>query len=303
MSELNFISPPLEHISGIPVYSHRDSYVRNYERISRDHLSALGNNRGSPFMVQSQIDESEAELKALIRRQLTPGAMILDAGIGLGGLVAGLRDYNCYGVDISIPYLEVASRQCSGVVMAKLEELPYADSTFDAVLACDVLEHVFRLDLAVEQLLRVLKPSGVLIVRVPNEESLAMYLSDSHPYDHSHVRSFSLASLRLYFEQCFGLCYVDHSFIGYLFNSSDQLLYPSPMALSGSIAVFDQLLSTRLPRKAKKILRSLRLNHSLSLEQQADALILIRDSYPDVFCRLAPELLRPVEVVAAFRKP
>ena len=54
--------------------------------------------------------------------------------------------------------------------------MPYEDGFFDAIVACDVLEHVIDLNECCRQILRVLKPGGVLIVRVPFKEDLSPYL-------------------------------------------------------------------------------------------------------------------------------
>ena len=45
--------------------------------------------------------------------------------------------------------------------------LPFADGSFDKVIASEVLEHVVDDDAAFAELLRVLKPGGVLAVTVP----------------------------------------------------------------------------------------------------------------------------------------
>lgn len=48
--------------------------------------------------------------------------------------------------------------------------LPYADNTFDAVIASEILEHVDDDVRALREILRVLKPGGVVAITVPNAD-------------------------------------------------------------------------------------------------------------------------------------
>ena len=47
--------------------------------------------------------------------------------------------------------------------------MPFNDSTFDIVLCNHVLEHIKKHPQALSEILRVLKPGGLLLVGVPNE--------------------------------------------------------------------------------------------------------------------------------------
>jgi len=90
------------------------------------------------------------------------------------------------------------------VCLAKVEELPYKDNYFDMIVCTSVLEHVFNEYLAVENMLRVLRKGGILILRVPLNENLESYFDDAFPYEYEHVRSYSLFSLKGLFEKIFG---------------------------------------------------------------------------------------------------
>ena len=45
--------------------------------------------------------------------------------------------------------------------------MPYADQTFDCVIASEILEHIAQDDVAIAELIRVLKVGGALAVSVP----------------------------------------------------------------------------------------------------------------------------------------
>jgi SAM-dependent methyltransferase len=59
-----------------------------------------------------------------------------------------------------------------GVRCENLEALTFADESFDIFVTQDVLEHVFRPDLAVAEVHRVLKPGGIHIFTAPKHRGL-----------------------------------------------------------------------------------------------------------------------------------
>lgn len=95
---------------------------------------------------------------------------ILDAGCGTGNNLLHLgRRGTAVGVDLS----EEALRFCRGrgvrAVGGSLLRLPFRDEAFDCVTSFDVLYHRWITDdrAAVAELARVLRPAGLLLVRVP----------------------------------------------------------------------------------------------------------------------------------------
>ena len=102
--------------------------------------------------------------------------------------------------------------------MSLIEDMPYAEGFFDVVVCTDVLEHVIDLNLAFDKILRVLKPGGILIVRVPYREELSGYLAPEYPYELVHLRSFDEHSFRLFVERIFNRQLVEYSFAGYLYG-------------------------------------------------------------------------------------
>jgi SAM-dependent methyltransferase len=53
-----------------------------------------------------------------------------------------------------------------------LEKLTFPDDTFDVLITQDVLEHVFRPDLAVREISRVLKPGGIHLFTAPKHKDI-----------------------------------------------------------------------------------------------------------------------------------
>jgi 2-polyprenyl-6-hydroxyphenyl methylase/3-demethylubiquinone-9 3-methyltransferase len=108
------------------------------------------------------------------------GKRVLDAGCG-GGLVArelAAAGAEVVGVDRSLGSLGVARRAAGphfGAAQGRLERLPFAAGSFDAVVAADVLEHLPDLPAAVAELSRVLAPGGSLVFDTVNRTSWSWF--------------------------------------------------------------------------------------------------------------------------------
>ncbi len=102
-------------------------------------------------------------------------ASVLDCGIGSGALAIALGSIlpespNFYGIDLSAEMLaraDVEMRQ-AGLIpelrQADVLSIPYADESFDFVMAAHVLEHLPEPQHALREMVRVLKPGGMLFV-------------------------------------------------------------------------------------------------------------------------------------------
>jgi 23S rRNA (guanine745-N1)-methyltransferase len=98
-------------------------------------------------------------------------AAVLDVGCGEGfflGSLAGEREMEAHGVDLSVPAIDLAARRWPDVswwVVNADRALPFADGSFD--LALSIAGRRPAAELA-----RVLKPAGRLLVAVPAEDDL-----------------------------------------------------------------------------------------------------------------------------------
>lgn len=98
---------------------------------------------------------------------------VLDAGCGTGGLLARLRaerpDLQLVGVEWS-PQACARAVAKSGfpVVRGSINQTPFADGSFDAAIAADLLCHrAVDPQRALAELRRILRPGGHLIVNMP----------------------------------------------------------------------------------------------------------------------------------------
>ena len=114
----------------------------------------------------------------LVRRELALGlagdnpGRVLEAGCG-PGVVSPLlaeRGIDTHGMDLSAGQLRTAAARDPHTlhVQGDLMRLPYRTGTFDTVILIGVLEYVEQPESVMQEIARVLAPSGRLIVSVPN---------------------------------------------------------------------------------------------------------------------------------------
>jgi SAM-dependent methyltransferase len=89
---------------------------------------------------------------------------LLDIGTGDGQLarMAAHTGIETIGIDPTHNQVVVANQRGGGPSFARAEAatLPFADDSFDGVLACLVFEHISAVDQAIAEVARVLKPGG-----------------------------------------------------------------------------------------------------------------------------------------------
>lgn len=108
---------------------------------------------------------------------------ILDAGCGTGLLAKKLEKFGYVeGIDIALEAVELSKKRGIKAKIGSVNKLPFKDNNFDVVISMDVLYHNEVNDLAaLEEFQRVLKPGGILILRVP-AISWLFSLHDKHVY-------------------------------------------------------------------------------------------------------------------------
>jgi SAM-dependent methyltransferase len=102
--------------------------------------------------------------------QASPRPRLLDAGCGTGRNLELLEDHgSAVGIDLSEDALRFCRTRAVRVARAQLLRLPFADQSFECVTSFDVIYHRWVQDdrQAVAEMARVLRPGGVLFVRVP----------------------------------------------------------------------------------------------------------------------------------------
>ena len=107
--------------------------------------------------------EYEEQILPLAARELQGAQRVLDVGCGDGQVsrLAAKLGAQVVGIDPTWNCVSVANERGGGVfARAGAAQLPFADATFDAVVACLVFEHIRDVDSAIAEVARVLQPGG-----------------------------------------------------------------------------------------------------------------------------------------------
>jgi 2-polyprenyl-3-methyl-5-hydroxy-6-metoxy-1,4-benzoquinol methylase len=133
---------------------------------------------------------------------------LLDAGCGDGTVAAALLPLPGVEQVVGIDLAEAAVRTARQRVPAaqfevmSLDELRFADASFDAVLAIEVVEHILDVEQAFRELSRVIKPGGHLVITTTDfnwlkQVLVAAFFFDKYFYPtNPHIRFFTHRTLR-----------------------------------------------------------------------------------------------------------
>ena len=198
--------------------------------MNREELSSLANIEENHWWFK--------ERRELLRdwAQIFPiSSKFLDIGAGAGRQSVLLRDELGMRVTaIELSDFGVASCIQNGVnvIQASATKLPLSPESYDAIVAMDVLEHIEDDVETLNEMVRVLKPSGYVFITVP----AFPFMWSSHDVAVDHVRRYrksdlaekiensklSIVSLRYWNSLLFPLAIINRI----LFKTSDELTLP-----------------------------------------------------------------------------
>ncbi len=124
-------------------------------------------------------------LKFFNGRSEPEGMKILDIGAGEGALTQKLHHmgHHMQACDFSPEAFKFNLVKCDGVNVTK--PFPYADKTFDRVIAVEVTEHILDHETFFSEINRILKSGGKLYISTPNILSMKSrfrFLFQGFPY-------------------------------------------------------------------------------------------------------------------------
>jgi ubiquinone/menaquinone biosynthesis C-methylase UbiE len=134
--------------------------------------------RYDPTLHQGMIIAAEHQTRYRWAATVAAGKQVLDAGCGAGYGTAMLAQGGAsrvIGLDVDPSTITAAAERYGhpdevDFVVGDLRELPFAAASFDQVVCFEAIEHVERQEAAMDELRRVLRDEGHLLLSSPNRD-------------------------------------------------------------------------------------------------------------------------------------
>ena len=199
-------------------------------------------------------DEKELKIKNWYGKtvnyvnSLDPGK-ILDIGAGLGFFLSGVDGkWEKYAQDYSSYSLEFIKEEDSKVNICNddLCNFSFEDNKFDVIMFYHVIEHLENPGSSLNEINRILKEDGILLVGTPNIKSIAsrLFKGNFRHYGPPHTVLFTPSSLKdLLYNNGFGIFKKEYPFWGtdYAnFKNISRMFYPKGLspAFYGSVMTY-----------------------------------------------------------------
>jgi 2-polyprenyl-3-methyl-5-hydroxy-6-metoxy-1,4-benzoquinol methylase len=133
-----------------------------------------------------------------------PGSL-LDVGAGTGTFVRIAKEagWKTTALEFNIASAESLEREGYRVIVKPLELADLPPASFDLITLWEILEHVAEPQLILRNVSKLLTPSGILLILVPNAGSLVTRIlhEKSNTFGgHSHLNHFNVTSLKYLLE-------------------------------------------------------------------------------------------------------
>lgn len=128
----------------------------------------------------------EGRRLALVREFMgeTDGLDVLEVGSGGGHVLRMFPSAHLVALDVSGVYLANAKRNLAGYdvefVKGEVDQIDWGAQRFDRVICTEVLEHVVDPDAIVASIARLLQPTGIAVLTIPNDRLIATLRSVMH---------------------------------------------------------------------------------------------------------------------------
>jgi len=143
----------------------QEKKIRKYGVADHDHYWIERASRG-----RIREKRLHRRLIQLLEQEIQLGGNVLDCGVGDGHVTnLGREKFEMYGVELSHEALKMYNFPTDRIIIADLNDgIPEFEVKFDAVVASNVLHWLNSPPAFLRQVKGVLKPSGKLIVVIPN---------------------------------------------------------------------------------------------------------------------------------------
>lgn len=155
----------------------------------------------------------------IIQRFASDAGWVLDIGCGSSRIVQTLP--RVVGMDLAMRKLRWLRAPGRTLLQGDMNHLPFKDGAFDAVINSEVIEHIPREDVRLSELVRVIRPGGLLILGTPDYgkrlwRTLEWIYGKVFPggYVKEHINRYTYDGLRRELEEAHGLEVVDVDYVG-----------------------------------------------------------------------------------------
>jgi ubiquinone/menaquinone biosynthesis C-methylase UbiE len=132
----------------------------------------------------------------------------LDVGCGSGESLEKLRiehpDWDFYGVDISKIACQKTKEKNFKIFQGELKDAKFPNNYFDTINLSHILEHLNNPKQTLQEARRILKPDGLIIINLPNIDSLTAKIFRSYWYaldTPRHLYHFSPKTIKIILKQ------------------------------------------------------------------------------------------------------
>ena len=141
---------------------------------------------------------------------------LLDIGCGSGGFLKAAAEYgyDVYGQEISSEGARIAGEKHDGRIFNKdLIDCSFDSDFFDVITLWHVAEHVYDLKKYFNEIYRIIKPNGTLIIEVPNFNCIERKIFNSYSIiidAPRHLRHFTKKTLGKFLRDCGFECEINN---------------------------------------------------------------------------------------------
>lgn len=111
---------------------------------------------------------------------------VLDVGCGIGDFLA-FRGANTVGADINPLNIDYCKSNGQDAYLIEGNSYPFSEQSFDSIILDNVLEHLTEPEITLNEISRVLKTYGTLVIGVPGIKGYTMDSDHKKFYDETEM--------------------------------------------------------------------------------------------------------------------
>lgn len=153
--------------------------ISNY--YSYDYYSSGGNNFKTS--IEKMLSYYFLSRQKKMIHQFKKEGKILDIGCGSGNFLSSFssKEWESYGVEPNPVGYDLSKEKMKNNIFNKeLSDCKFPDNYFDVITMWHVLEHIYDPNEELQEINRILKDDGILILSIPNIKSLGFRIAGKH---------------------------------------------------------------------------------------------------------------------------